>query len=186
MIRIELNKWRLGALCQLLCLSNWQESTREAVLCMQVCSLNRSPNCWIWWKSTWTMNTSSMWVLPVTMQLIGLWVTDSSVTDPNSLSGGPRYTPLGRYTSLAGTPPWQVHTPLAGTSPSSACWDMVNKQAVRILLECIPFTVIWLTIKFLIDHHGKGIFSKKTWITGIPAECCMFSQGDNLKSPRYL
>ena len=37
----------------------------------------------------------------------------------------------------AGTPPW-VGTPRAGTpSPGNACWDTVNKWAVRILLECI-------------------------------------------------
>ena len=66
-------------------------------------------------------------------------------------------TPPGRYPPLTGTP-WQVHlpgryTPLAGTPPQagtppggytppgrytpSACWDMVNKRVVRILLECI-------------------------------------------------
>ena len=47
-------------------------------------------------------------------------------------------TYLGRY------PPGQVH-PLAGTPPlgrytCSACWDTVNKRAVRILLECILVT----------------------------------------------
>ena len=59
-----------------------------------------------------------------------------------------RYTPGQVHPHLAGTPPRQV-TPLAGappeqvhplgryTQPSNACWDMVNKQAVRILLECI-------------------------------------------------
>ena len=37
----------------------------------------------------------------------------------------------GRYTpSWVGTPPRQVH-------PCNACWDTVNKRAVRILLECI-------------------------------------------------
>ena len=48
--------------------------------------------------------------------------------------------PPGRYT------PWQVHPlpPRASTAPRqvhppshSACWDMVNKRAVRIPLECI-------------------------------------------------
>ena len=47
--------------------------------------------------------------------------------------------------SRAGTPPGQVHPlgrytprhPWAGTPPGKACWDMVNKWAVRILLECI-------------------------------------------------
>ena len=42
----------------------------------------------------------------------------------------------------ASTPPW-AGTPLAGTPPGqyppghSACWNMVNKRAVRIPLECI-------------------------------------------------
>ena len=45
----------------------------------------------------------------------------------------PAGTPPGRYTPQAGTP-----HPRAGTPPcSNACWDTVNKRAVRILLECI-------------------------------------------------
>ena len=63
-----------------------------------------------------------------------------------------RYTPWqihppGRYTPSpppwagtppppAGTSPRQVH-PREGTPPRNACWDTVNKRAVRILLECI-------------------------------------------------
>ena len=39
--------------------------------------------------------------------------------------------PLGRY-----TPPGQVH-PLGRYTPHNACWDTVNKRAVRIPLECI-------------------------------------------------
>ena len=43
-----------------------------------------------------------------------------------------RYTPLpGRYTPQAGTPPGRY------TPSHSACWDTVNKRAVRIPLECI-------------------------------------------------
>ena len=38
--------------------------------------------------------------------------------------------PPVRYTPWAGTPP-------PGTPPGNACWGTVNKQAVRILLECI-------------------------------------------------
>ena len=58
--------------------------------------------------------------------------------------------PPGRYAPQQIQPPWQVHTPsrytptpcqvhlLAGTHPlSSACWDTVNKRAVRIPMECI-------------------------------------------------
>ena len=69
----------------------------------------------------------------------------------------------GRYPQ--GTPPWQVlpkvHTPWAGTPPPgqvhtgrytpgqvhphhSACWDTVNKWAVRIPLECILVVMIYL------------------------------------------
>ena len=69
---------------------------------------------------------------------------------------GQVHTPLGSYTPLrkAGTP-LQADTPWADTSPwadnppaqymleyththlHSACWDRVNKRAVRIPLECI-------------------------------------------------
>ena len=51
------------------------------------------------------------------------------------------YTPLGRYTPGPlhppgrYTPPGQVHHP-----SHSACWDMVNKWAVHIPLECILVT----------------------------------------------
>ena len=43
--------------------------------------------------------------------------------------------PLGRHPLWADTPP--AHT-LPGSHPPvySACWDTVNKRAVRILLEC--------------------------------------------------
>ena len=58
------------------------------------------------------------------------------------------HTP-GRYTPLAGTPPRQVHppgryTPLGSYTPSNACWDTVNKQAVCILLECIFVVKLFL------------------------------------------
>ena len=64
-------------------------------------------------------------------------------------------TPPGRY-----TPPGQVHPPggyipPAGTSPPagtpplrSACWDMVNKRAVRIPLECILVDIIVIVVIF--------------------------------------
>ena len=88
--------------------------------------------------------------------------------------GSTREYPLGRSTPLqAGTdlpgqvhPPGQVHRlagtlprqvcppdrypsgqvpPWAGTPPpNSACWDMVNKRVVRILLECILVWTIFL------------------------------------------
>ena len=74
-----------------------------------------------------------------------------------------RYTPWCRYTPWAGTAPGQVHPwadtpPWAGTPPgrytprqiplTSACWDMVNKQAVHILLECI-------LVAITLSQHGK-------------------------------
>ena len=46
-------------------------------------------------------------------------------------------TPPAGTPPRAGTPPDRYPPPLAGTSPSNACWDTVNKRAVRILLECI-------------------------------------------------
>ena len=48
-------------------------------------------------------------------------------------------TPLQAGTpSWAGTPPpLGRYTPRAGYTPANACWDTVNKWAVRILLECI-------------------------------------------------
>ena len=54
-----------------------------------------------------------------------------------------RHTPLGRHLPLARhpsgqTPPW-TDTPLR-----SACWDTVNKQPVRIPLECIIVSVFLL------------------------------------------
>ena len=58
--------------------------------------------------------------------------------------GGVSKTPLvsgeGGRPTQADTPladtPWETHL-LADTPPHSACWDMVNKQAVRIPPECI-------------------------------------------------
>ena len=45
-------------------------------------------------------------------------------------------TPLGRHPPPGQTPPGQ--TPLL----RSACWDMVNKYAVYILLECILVLIV--------------------------------------------
>ena len=48
----------------------------------------------------------------------------------------------------AGTPPLGRYTPFwAGTPPPgyNACWDTVNKRAVRIPLECILFNNLKLT-----------------------------------------
>ena len=49
----------------------------------------------------------------------------------------------GRYTPQQVTPPpgryipLDRYTPLDKYTPDNACWDTVNKRAVRILLECI-------------------------------------------------
>ena len=67
-------------------------------------------------------------------------------------------TPLGRH-PLGQTPPW-ADTPL-----SSACWDTVNKRAVRIPLECILvyFTIDLFFRKYVLAWiwnrsrgHSKG------------------------------
>ena len=55
----------------------------------------------------------------------------------------PEQVPPWQVHPLAGTlpgrvyPPGLVHSPWACTPPGNACWDTVNKRAVRILLECI-------------------------------------------------
>ena len=80
-------------------------------------------------------------------------------------SGG---TPLGRYTPQAGapskytprqvqppgryTPPGQVH-PQAPNLLGNACWDTVNKRAVRILLECIFVTIKKFTIRTMLARQ---------------------------------
>ena len=80
-------------------------------------------------------------------------------------------TPPGRYTPgqvlppRAGTPPWQVPPPPVGTSSlagtphpgrytplRSACWDMVNKRAVGIPLECILVDIIIIVVIFFQLH----------------------------------
>ena len=66
--------------------------------------------------------------------------------------------PLGRYTPWAdaprqvhpqaGTPPW-AGTPHGQVNPHhSACWDTVNKRAVRIPLECILVTTLVVLTDF--------------------------------------
>ena len=55
--------------------------------------------------------------------------------------------PPGRYTPWAGTPPGQVHPlPLGRDTPKEQCMfgDTGNKRVVRILLECIlVFICVW-------------------------------------------
>ena len=41
------------------------------------------------------------------------------------------------------TPPLQTARPLGRHPPHSACWDMVNKRAVHIPLECILVKYIY-------------------------------------------
>ena len=45
----------------------------------------------------------------------------------------PWQVPPGGYTTRAGTPPSR-YTPLGRYTPGNACWDTVNKRAVRILV----------------------------------------------------
>ena len=68
----------------------------------------------------------------------GMYATQGRYTTP------PRHVcPPGQvhHPSQAGTPrackPSWVGTPQGRYTPSNACWDMVNKQSVYILLECI-------------------------------------------------
>ena len=62
-----------------------------------------------------------------------------------------RYPP-GRYTDRVSTQP-----PGAGTPPSNACWDTVNKRAVRILLECILVLIFF----FMAEIPGESENSKE-------------------------
>ena len=92
--------------------------------------------------------------------------------------------PLGRYTPRqvhppAGTLPWAgTPHPLGRYSPlqSSACWDTVNKQAVRILLECILVsTCTYMRAAFICAssvNQGKkqGKFAHKD-----PGLLCLFA-----------
>ena len=72
-----------------------------------------------------------------------------------------RYTPWQVHPSpwagtppWASTPPWRVHPPGRYLPPSrytplrSACWNMVNKRAVRIPLECILVDIIVIVVIF--------------------------------------
>ena len=64
----------------------------------------------------------------------------------------PAHTPLLAHTPWADipaahTPPWHTlpldrHPPGTHTPPPTACWDTVNKRAVRIPLECILVLVL--------------------------------------------
>ena len=123
-------------------------------------SLSRDGYCCGCYASYW-----NAFLLPPANEVWGkvifLHVSVILLTGGSTWVGTPRgrYTPLGRYTPQAGTPPGQVHpldryTPWTGTPPrqvhppgqvhlppgtppGNACWDMVNKRMVRILLECI-------------------------------------------------
>ena len=81
---------------------------------------------------------------------------------------GQVHPPAGTPPSQAGTPPGQAGTPWAGTPPGqagtppgqagtpplhSACWDTVNKRAVRIPLECNLVHNTFLTITWPMHFH---------------------------------
>ena len=57
--------------------------------------------------------------------------------------------PPGRNPSWSDTPPRPVHAGIH--PPRNACWDTVNKRAVRILLECI--LVFFNSISTLISMY---------------------------------
>ena len=76
--------------------------------------------------------------------------------------------PRDRYTTSRYTP-WQVHHPSDRYTPThSACWDTVNKRAVRIPLECIRVSVCYLStihILLIANHRyaaetANRVFSK--------------------------
>ena len=68
----------------------------------------------------------------------GRYTTPWAGTPPNRYTSPQAGKPPGRYPPWADTPPGQVHPPPGRyTPPGNACWDTVNKRAVRILLECI-------------------------------------------------
>ena len=66
-------------------------------------------------------------------------------------------TPPGRYTPQPGTPPGRY-------PPSSACWDTVNKRAVRILLECILVLLYGHFAYFALSYE---IVFSRLWITDL-------------------
>ena len=83
-----------------------------------------------------------------------------SGTPPGQVHLPEQVHPPGRYTPLGRCTPW------AGTPLISACWDTVNKRAVRILLECILVYLkafhLFLIISVhwtLIPFHTLHIFS---------------------------
>ena len=64
-----------------------------------------------------------------------------------------RYPSLGQVHSLGRYTPGQLHplgsyTPQASTTPTNACWDTVNKRAVRNLLECILVKFLTPPVEF--------------------------------------
>ena len=80
------------------------------------------------WAGTLQAGTTPCQVHPQQVHLPG--------TPPGSYTFLGRYSP-SRYTPWTGTPPGQVPPTPGRYTPGNACWDMVNKRAVRILLECI-------------------------------------------------
>ena len=109
-------------------------------------------------------------------KLVTLFLRDSNlITARNEVAAGLcfytclSFCPQGGgclpYTDIplwADTP--RADTPWADTSLHSACWDTVNKQAVRILLECIlAVSAATSTVQFHNESSINGIISRRSW-----------------------
>ena len=81
--------------------------------------------------------------------------TPPAGTPPSRYTSQPgRYTPRQVPPGQVHPPARQVHPPQTGTPPlHSACWDTVNKRAVRIPLECNLVHNTFLTITWPMHFH---------------------------------
>ena len=98
-------------------------------------------------------------------------------------AGTPPGTP-GKYTPWAGTSgryPQAGTLPWAGTPPDhGACWDTVNKQVVRIPLECI--LVKSVALPFLKEYMLYNLLSTFTLLKRIFKLFLAFSGFNGLQS----
>ena len=122
----------------------------------------------------------------------GTWAgTPQAGTPPGRYTPG-QVHPLGPLGStppgqvpLAGTPrqvhPWAGTFPWAGTPPGhGACWDTVNKQVVRIPLECI--LVKSVALPFLKEYMLYNLLSTFTLLKRIFKLFLAFSGFNGLQS----
>ena len=75
------------------------------------------------------------------------------------------YTPPGQTYPTRQTPPWadNPHPVYAGIHPlRSACWDTVNKRAVRIPLECILVLSLFL-LQVNISGNINDVIDFENW-----------------------